>query len=254
MSEHRFTTPEPVELRVTIPAGKIAVETVDGDETLITISGDEKLLDQTIVEQRGGAIVVDFHGRRSLFGINISIGDFSLGGGRLDVRASIPHGSSAKLASAAADTKVAGRLLSLDSKTASGDLVVEAEVEREAVVKTVSGDARLVVVGGDLRVQTVSGDVNAGSVGGSLVAKSVSGDVRVDSLREGHAQVQSVSGDIDLGIAPGSAIDVDANSVSGDLSSEVPLAGTPDEIGAGGPTVVVRGKTVSGNFRVHRAA
>ena len=254
MSEHRFATPDPVELRVTIPAGDINVETVDGDETLITLSGDEKLIEQTIVEQRGDTIVVDFHGKRGLFGISVSIGDFSLGGGHLDVHASVPHGSVAKLGSASADMKIAGRLESLETKTASGDLRVDAEIERQAVVKTVSGDARLAVVGGDLRVQTVSGDVTARSVGGSLVARSVSGDVRIESIRQGNAEVNSVSGDIELGIAPGSTLDVDANSVSGELSSEVPLASVPDAVGDDGPTVVVRGKTVSGDFRVFRAA
>jgi len=255
MSEHRFPTPRPVELRVTIPAGDIDVETVDGDESVVTIDGDERLVEQTTVEQRGDTIVVDFHGKRGLFGISVSIGDFSLGGGRLTVRASVPHASVVKLASASADTTVLGRLDSLESKTASGDLRVHAEIERHAIVKTVSGDASLAVVGGDVRVQTVSGDVTVRSVGGSFAAKSISGDVRVESLREGHAEITSVSGDIDVGIAPGSSIDVDANSVSGELSSEVPLASTPELVGEGdGPTVVVRGKTVSGDFHVFRAA
>ena len=255
MSEHRFATPRPVELKVTIPAGDMHIDTVDGDESVVTIEGDERLVEQTTVEQRGDTIVVDFHGKRGLFGISVSIGDFSLGGGRLTVRASVPHASVAKLASASADMTISGRLDSLETKTASGDLRAHGDIDRQAVVKTVSGDATLAVVGGDLRVQTVSGDVTARSVGGSVVAKSVSGDVRVESLREGHAEITSVSGDIDLGIAPGSSIDVDANSVSGELSSEVPLASSPELAGAGdGPTVVVRGKTVSGDFHVFRAA
>ncbi len=83
MPDHRFDTPRPVELRVTIPAGDIDVETVDGDESVITIEGDEKLVEQTTVEQRGDTIVVDFHGKRGFFGVNISIGDLSFGAGGL---------------------------------------------------------------------------------------------------------------------------------------------------------------------------
>ncbi|MGN6166919.1 MAG: DUF4097 family beta strand repeat-containing protein, partial [Solirubrobacteraceae bacterium] len=100
--------------------------------------------------------------------------------------------------------------------------------------------------------QTVSGDVVAEAVDGSLAVKSVSGDVRVGSLREGDVSVHSVSGDVELGIASGSSIDIDAGSASGELSSEVALSDTPGE--NGGPTVVIRSNTVSGDFRVFRAA
>ncbi|HTZ05066.1 MAG TPA: DUF4097 family beta strand repeat-containing protein [Gaiellaceae bacterium] len=253
MSDYRFPTPRPVELKVTIPAGDIDLETVDGDESVIELDGDERLVEQTTVEQRGDTIVVDFHGKRGLLGINISIGDFSFGAGRLRVRAKVPHSSVAKLASASADTRVRGTLASIETKTASGDLRVHGEIEGAAIVKTVSGDATLERIGGDLRVQSVSGDVKVERVGGSVVAKSVSGDLRVEAMTQGHAEVTSVSGDVQIGIAVGSGVDVDANSVSGDLSSEVALADRPDEAGAG-PMVVVRGKTVSGDFRVFRAA
>jgi DUF4097 and DUF4098 domain-containing protein YvlB len=253
MPEHRFNTPDPVELKVTIPAGEIVVETVDGDETVVTVEGTPKLVEQTMVEQRGDSIVVDFQGKHS--GISIAIGSLSFGGGSLEVRARIPHSSRARLNTASADISLDGRLAALDIKAVSGDIRANGEIEGDATVKTVSGDLRLATVAGDLRVQSVSGDTTVRSVGGSLEAKSVSGDVRVESVRNGHANATSISGDIEIGIASGSNVDVDANSVSGDLSSEVALANDPDAASFGdGPTVVVRGKTVSGDFRVFRAA
>lgn len=252
-TEHRFATPEPVELEITIPSGELEIETVEGGESVVTVEGSEKMLEATEVRQEGRRIVVELRGRKP-FGITISIGDLSWGNGRLRVKARVPHGSSTELATAAADMKVRGRVRELTTKSASGDLAVHGEIERDAVVKTVSGDVLLETVGGDLRFTTVSGDVVARSVGGSVEGKAISGDVRIESIREGRVSLQSVSGDIDLGIAEGTNLDVDAGTVSGDLRSDVPLGSDPDSAHGEGPTLVVRGKTVSGDFRVFRAS
>jgi DUF4097 and DUF4098 domain-containing protein YvlB len=251
MSEQRFRTPEPVELEIKVPSGDIDVETIEGGESSVELDGDEKLVELTEVRQEGRRIIVELRGKKP-FGITISIGDYSFGSSSLRVRARVPHGSRVELATASADMNLRGRIEMLEVKSASGDLSHFGEIERDAVVKTVSGDARLERVGGELRVQTVSGDVNVAYVGGSIVSKSVSGDVRVDSVREGNVSAQSVSGDIEIGVAPGTKLDVDAGSVSGDLTSEVPLGADPVYDNGDGPTLVVRGKTVSGDFRVFR--
>ena len=254
MPEHRFHTPEPVELEIKVPLGEIEVETVDGDESFISVEGSEKLLDLTEVRQEGRRLVVELRGRKP-FGITISIGDLSFGGGgQLRVHARVPHSSDALFATAAADMNLNGRVRTLEVKSASGDLTVRGEIESDATVKSVSGDVLLDRIGGSLRFQTVSGDLTARSVEYSVDGKSVSGDVRLESTREGKVSIQSVSGDIELGVAPGTNLDVDAGSVSGDLSSDVPLGGDPGTGVAEGPTLVVRGKTVSGDFRVHRAS
>ena len=87
MPEHRFHTPEPAELEIKIPIGEIEVETVDGDESTITVEGSEKILELTEVRQEGRRLVVELKGKKP-FGITISIGDLSWGGGgRLKVRA-----------------------------------------------------------------------------------------------------------------------------------------------------------------------
>jgi hypothetical protein len=251
MAEHRFHTPEPVELDVQIPIGDIDVETVDGDESFVTVTGSEKLLDQMRVELEGRRLIVALKGKKP-FGITISIGDFNFGSGGLHVKAKVPHSSAATITTASADTKLRSRYESLTTKSAWGDLTVNGEIAGDATVKTVSGDVRIGRIGGELRATTVSGDLTATAVGGSIEMKSVSGDVRFDSVRGGTVTVQSVSGDIELGVAPGTNLDVDAGSVSGDLTSEVPLGSTLEATGDG-PVLVVRGKTVSGDFRVFRA-
>jgi Putative adhesin len=254
MAEHRFHTPGPVELDVQIPVGDIQVETTDGNESVVSVTGTDKLVENTVVELNGDRLIVALKGKKP-FGITISIGEFSFGSGGLHVAVRMPHTSSATITTAAADMKLKGRYGQLEVKSASGDLTVTGEIEADATIKSVSGDVRVGSVGGELRVQTVSGDVLAGAISGSIESKTVSGDVRFDSVREGMVTAQSVSGDIEVGVTVGTNLDVDAGSVSGDLSSEVPLGSEPGALlEAGGPTLVVRGKTVSGDFRVFRAA
>lgn len=245
MSEQQFDTPRPVQLEVTIAAGDVEITTVEGQRSTVTLEGAQKLLDATRVELTGDRLVIQQR-RKSV------IGFFERWDNALRVRVSVPSASSVEFMTASADAALDGSFGDVEVKSASGDLRVAGEIAGAVRVQTVSGQVRLPRVGGDLTVKTVSGDLEADAVEGSIEAKSVSGDVRIGSVREGSVAVQSVSGDVRLGIASGTTIDVDAGSASGDLSSEVPLSDTPGA--TPGPTVVIRSKTVSGDFRVVRAA
>jgi hypothetical protein len=245
MSEQHFSTPRPVRLEIKVPGGDVAVETVNGDHSTVRLDGSQKLIDATRVELVGDRLVVE-HTRKSFMGL------WGRQEASLRVQAWIPGSSSVHVMTASGDVTMNGTFSGLDMSSASGGVLVSGELEGDARVKSVSGDVRLPHVAGDLVVQTVSGDVAAEAVDGSVSMKSVSGDVRVASLREGSVRVQSVSGDVELGIASGTSIDVDAGSASGDLNSELPLSDMPGE--DGGPTVVIRSNTVSGSFRVFRAA
>ena len=245
MPEQRFNTPRPVRLEVTVAAGDVRVATVDGDESTVSLDGSPQLVDATRVELVGDRLVIQQR-RKSRFSF------FERSDEPLHVEARVPHGSRVEIVTASGDATLDGRFAGLEMKSASGDLAAAGEVDGDAKVETVSGDARLPHVAGALIVRTVSGDVEAESVDGSVRVKSVSGDVSVGAVREGTVAVHSVSGDVELGIASGTNIDVDAGSASGDLSSEVPLSDAPD--GEAGPKVVIRSNTVSGDFRVFRAA
>jgi hypothetical protein len=238
MLEHTFHTPLPLELEVGIPSGDIEIETAEGEESLVTVDGDERLLEEVEVRQDGNRVVVAYRGKGK-FGFSLSPFTVVFGANELRVRATIPHGAGVKVKTASAETELEGHFGPLGVNSVSGD---------------VSGDAELERVEGDVSAQTVSGDVRVGPVGGSAEAKTVSGDIRFDAVVAGDVRFSSVSGDIEVGIAQGSVLDVDAGSTSGDLSSEVPLGSEP-VVGEGeaAPTVVLRGRTVSGDVKVFRA-
>ncbi|HZT84740.1 MAG TPA: DUF4097 family beta strand repeat-containing protein [Gaiellaceae bacterium] len=249
MLEHTFQTPNGAMLEVSIPSGDIDVETDGSGETHVSVDGDERLLEHVEVHSSGERVSVRLR-EQGKFGF--SFGSLFGNGLRVEVRA--PHGSSVRVKTASADTELKGHFGALELNSASGDVRLRGELAEDATIKTVSGDVELERVYGDLVVQCVSGDVRARAIAGSVETSSVSGDIRLDALTAGNVRFTSVSGDIEIGIAAGSLLDVDAGSTSGDLSSEVPLASEPptDE-GAAAPTVVLRGRTVSGDVRVFRA-
>jgi DUF4097 and DUF4098 domain-containing protein YvlB len=245
MSEQHFSTPQPVKLDVKLAGGDLDVATAEGDQSTVVLDGSPRLVENVRVQLVGSRLLIHQR-RRSLIGM------FGQSEGELSVRVSVPHGSHATVLTAAADSRLEGTFASLEVKSASGDVQVTGRIEGDALVETVSGTVRLPHIGGALRAKSVSGDVAVEAVEGTMSVKSVSGDIGVGSAREGTATLQSVSGEVDLGVAAGTSIDLDAASASGELSSEIPLSDLPGE--HGGPRLVIRGRTVSGDFRVFRAA
>ena len=251
MIEQTFHTPLPLTLEISIPSGDIDVDTTESEETSLTVDGDERLLEHVEVRQEGNRVSVTLRDKNKV-GFSFSLGSLVFGDN--GVKANVPHGAGVKVKTASADTAITGHLGTLDVNGVSGDVRVRGEISDDATVKTVSGDVELERVDGGLSVQTVSGDARVRGIAGSVDAKSVSGDIRLEALTSGDARFSSVSGDIEIGIARGSLLDVDAGSTSGDLASEVPLASEPPSgEDAGAPTVILRGRTVSGDVRVFRA-
>ena len=121
-------------------------------------------------------------------------------------------------------------------------------------MQTASGDLHAGAVDGDIQAQLVSGDVYVREAGGSVTANTVSGDQRFEAVHQGRVDVKAISGDVSVGIRSGSRFYVDANTVSGDTSSEFELGDAPaEEVDPDAPLVEVFAKTVSGDVRIERA-
>lgn len=243
MRTETFATPAPVTLQIDVPAGDIEIETAEMPETNLELEvrgrNAEELERETRIEARGrGEIVVAASDRRPARDADYR------------VRVATPHGAAVRADLASADIRGRGRYAELDIDIASGDVQFD-QVDGQAKINTASGDVELARVG-SARVNSASGDVRVDDSSGSIEVNTASGDVLLRRVAEGDVKVHSASGDVEVGIARGSRVWVDAQSLSGETSSELELESGPagdDE----GPLVELRAQTMSGDISIRRA-
>jgi len=66
MIEQSFHTPLPLTLEVSIPSGDIDVETTNGEETSLTVDGDERMLEHVEVRHDGNRVSVTLRDKSKL--------------------------------------------------------------------------------------------------------------------------------------------------------------------------------------------
>jgi DUF4097 and DUF4098 domain-containing protein YvlB len=294
MAHWSFDTPGEVDLKVDNRAGDVHVRThslpVTDVEVTARGSGGEELVGSSRADHREAEgrhrVEVEVPARggwmRSLMG---AFADIS-------VRVLVPEGCSVQVRTAAGEVSAEGPFGAvavetasgearigpvagdLDVRSGSGDISV-ASVEGEARINTASGDVRCgtLSAGGqvktgsgdinievtlkDLSVNSASGDVTLGDVADGCRLQTASGDQRVARLVAGRAVFQTASGDVTVAVARGSLVAVEADTVTGDVSSEIELdAQGPEHAWSGedGPRLEVLARTVSGDVRIRRAA
>lgn len=276
---HEFDTPGKTRLRVKNAAGLISVTPSETGRTTVELEAlrdddaTREAIERATVELNGNEVTVEIGvGGKGFGGTAFGVGPAWISFGRtpqVGVRIRCPEDADLECATASADVSATGRLGEVEVKTASGDVAVE-HVARLRV-QSASGDVRGATIDGEARLQTVSGDVRLGTVAGpvsatlvsgdfaieeahtDLAAKTVSGDQRIGAIREGQIKLQSVSGDVRVGVRPGTRLHIDANSVSGDLSSELDVTDSPSEAPSGSEARL-QAKTVSGDIEITRAA
>jgi hypothetical protein len=269
-----FDTPDKTRLRVKNAAGLISVDPSEDGRTTVELEAlrdddaTREAIERATVEMNGNTIAVEI----GVGGKGFGVGPAWITFGRtpqVGIRIRCPEGTDLDCTTASADVDASRRLGNVELKTASGDMVVEHVTGLR--VQSASGDVRAATVDGEARIQTVSGDVRLGTVTGpvtatlvsgdftiddaqtDLSAKTVSGDQRIDAIRQGKITLQAVSGDVRIGVRPGTRLHIDANSVSGDVSSELDVKDAPSEAPSGSEAQL-QVKTVSGDIEITRAA
>lgn len=251
MRHETFSTPGPVTLDIRIPAGDVEIETDDAGETAVELQArgrdtEELERDAEIsMRPRGDGYEVRIEAGRGRGGI------FGLRGGEYRVRVAAPHGATVRANLASTDITGRGRYSEVDIKVASGDVEFE-DVSGEAGINAASGDVKLDRVG-TAKVNSASGDVKIDQATEGADVNTASGDVAIGSVVSGDVRLNSASGDIDVGIAKGSRLWVDAQTLSGDTSSELDLeSGSTIETDEG-PLVELKARSMSGDISVKRA-
>jgi DUF4097 and DUF4098 domain-containing protein YvlB len=249
--QESFSTPGPVTLDIRIPAGDVEIETENAGETAVELQARGR-----DPEQLEHDAEISMRPRGDGFEVRVEAGNgrgglFRGRSGEYRVRIAAPHGATVRAQLASADISGRGRYAALDIKVASGDVEFE-DVSGEAVVNSASGDVQLDSVG-TAKVNSASGDVQIVKAADGAEVNTASGDAEILSAVAGEVRLNSASGDIDVGIAEGSRLWVDAQTLSGDTSSELDLeSGSTIETDEG-PLVELKARSMSGDISVKRA-
>ena len=175
----------------------------------------------------------------------------------VDYVIAVPAGASVALKSISGSVSVAGVKGEVRAETVSGDVNVR-ETPNVAIAKTISGDVTAQNIGTTttLVLSTISGSVlgtglkvralEAGSVSGNvrligsevdrLEAKSVSGNIEFDAplSKGGRYEFTSHSGNVRIAITGNAGFELDADTFSGSVRSDVPV--TLRTVGTGSNT------------------
>jgi DUF4097 and DUF4098 domain-containing protein YvlB len=200
------------------------------------------LVDVTVTERAGRAEVKtvypqgDSWRRENRGNVNVSVA----------YTVAAPAGTRVAAASVSGNIKVTDIKGEVSATTVSGGVRI-ANAGRIGSAKSVSGSVEIFDTQGDSEVdaQSVSGNVllrkvtarrvDAGSVSGNIIltdvqsdgveAHSVSGNVEYTGVlaKKGHYELRSHSGDVRLGVGTDAGFELEANSFSGSVRSDLPL-------------------------------
>ena len=252
-----------VTARVTTASGDVTVGASESHVIEVTLSvkdsSYQRMLDEATIEfdRHKNSIVVrsrsndNFNAVRGLKAAFRRNTWFEFGGADPDVHIALPEGSTIEVTTASGDTEIIGGLAKAVVTSASGNVSVADEVG-VLEMKTASGDVTTAMVRESLTCHSASGSVRCDGVGTTTKIRTASGSVRLSVEVPSDISVRTVSGNVAVTVAHGLEVDVDATSISGRLSSTMPLDGVLGD--SSKDSVSISAQTVSGDVKVSSAS
>jgi DUF4097 and DUF4098 domain-containing protein YvlB len=248
----RFDVGDRPRIEVSNTSGHIAI--VAGDPGVIDVAIDGSG-DNYTVEQYGSTVVVRPEGSflKRIFSADIVVRvpggtDVEARNASGDVSIDVDAGE-LDVATASGDIRVRAAAGTARLKVASGDISLD-HVAGSLDVISASGDVRVVRVDGDVAIKSASGDASVATVGGNVSLSSASGTLRVGRLEGEDVQIRTLSGDVVIGIPPRRRIELDMQSMSGDLRNRLPEGdGSLPEA-----SVSIKASSVSGDVTIQGAS
>lgn len=231
-------------LRITIRSGRVNLETGEPGVVRLMVDTNDPSFE---IRQAADAVVASGHR-----------------GGRAFVTASVPPMADVEIGTGSGSVSIEPRLGRLDVNTVSGEIEFDTAGRLQAKTtsggirgKLVEGEARCVTTSGNIKVSKIidhadlsssSGSIVIGSCAGTVSCATVSGNIRIEELTGAAAKIKSMSGGVRLGIPPRTRLDLDANTLSGQVSLPTPNPSPePPE-----REISVKVRLVSGNLKIER--
>jgi hypothetical protein len=251
--EHRIGQSGRFALR--LPAGEVSVQAVDGDVARVRDLDGRSLAERFDIRRTADSLELVVKNR---FGLSYQNGSLTIGSHAAELNVEVPRGARVAIDAASTDVSVAGIGGPGRFRTASGDLILS-DIGGDVEFEVVSGDVRVDAVASiEVVGKTISGDVALRAPRLTrLEMTTTSGDIRIDAdfAGKGPFAIRSISGDATL-VARG-GIQVEAQTVTGDLSSALSakMESGPGRkvMTVGRASTTVSFKSVSGDLEVVEA-
>ena len=213
--EHRIGQGGRFALR--LPAGEVSIRATDDDVVRVRDLEGHSIAERFDIHRTDDALELVAKNR---FGLAYQNGSLTIGGHAAELDVEVPRRSRVAVDAASTDVSVAGVAGPGRYRTASGDLILT-DVGGDVEFEGVSADVRVeAVVPIEVVGKTISGDISLRAPRITrLEMTTTSGDIRIDAdlAGKGPFTIRSISGDATL-VARG-GIQVEAQTVTGDLSS-----------------------------------